>query len=208
MKKTMAILAATVFVGALSGAAMAQYGPSGQINNAEVQNFNDYLSKHPNVAQQLSANPSLINNKQYLANHQGLEGFLANHPNAAQQLHNDPAQFMRRSESSGGWFRGGHGNYANGAWQNNWHNGAPNNWNNRWQNGGAHPLANTDHYMDEHPDVAQQLQAHPGLVNDPKFVANHPGLQGFLANHPVAATKWQNHPKGYMQHEDRYNQKH
>ena len=39
-------------------------------------------------------------------------------------------------------------------------------------------------YLHLHPGVAQLLNAHPGLVNDPAFLAKHPQLREFLQHHP------------------------
>lgn len=72
---------------------------------------------------------------------------------------------------------------------------------------GPHPLATTDHYLDHHPEVARQLQRHPGLVDDPRYVAEHPGLHEYLATHPVARAEWKSHPYRYMTREDRYDQR-
>jgi len=71
-----------------------------------------------------------------------------------------------------------------------------------------HPLANTDHYLDHHPEIAQQLERHPGLVDDPRYVANHPGLHEFLATHRVARAEWKSHPYRYMNRENRYGRTH
>jgi hypothetical protein len=73
---------------------------------------------------------------------------------------------------------------------------------------GPHPLATTDHYLDRHPEVARQLQRHPGLVDDPRYVAKHPGLREYLTTHPVARAEWKSHPYSYMTREDRYDLKH
>jgi hypothetical protein len=50
-------------------------------------------------------------------------------------------------------------------------------------------VANLDHYLDRHPEVAQQLQQHPGLVDNRQYVASHPGLHAYLATHPVGARR-------------------
>jgi hypothetical protein len=39
-------------------------------------------------------------------------------------------------------------------------------------------------FLNTHPNVAADLTKNPGLVNDPKYLSNHPGLQGFLRTHP------------------------
>ena len=77
-----------------------------------------------------------------------------------------------------------------------------------WRYDEAHPLANTDHYLDHHPEVQTQLEHHPGLVDDPRYLANHPGLHEFLAKHPVARADWKSHPYRYMTREETYDQRH
>ncbi|MHB8384737.1 MAG: hypothetical protein ACYDC3_20660 [Candidatus Binataceae bacterium] len=187
MKKKLTTFAAMVFVGAMGTVAMAQtpYNGGGYgsgIGATQVNRFdNGYMDQHPGVAQQLGQNPRLVDNAQFMSQHPGLRDYFASHPEVRADLKDHPDRFMNAESGHGGWNHPG--NYA-------------------------HPLANTDHYMDQHPEVAEQLQAHPGLVNDPQYLANHPGLHGFMASHPVARTAWKNHPGRYMQHEDHYNQRH
>jgi hypothetical protein len=264
VKKTFTTFAALVFVAAMGTAAMAQ-APNTDINQTEVTNFNHFLDSHPQAAQQLSSNPGLINDPQFVASHPHLHEFLENHPGVREEIHESPGQFMYR-EGHYGWVHGGGtGGYGPGigapqvnrfdngyldehpgvARQLGQNPGLVNNpqfmashpglreyfenhpgvrtdlrqhpdrfMNDEWrhdawhQPGYAHPLANTDHYLDQHPDVAQQLDAHPGLVNNRQYVASHPGLHEFIAAHPVARSEWKNHPYRYMQHEQHYNQKH
>jgi hypothetical protein len=75
-----------------------------------------------------------------------------------------------------------------------------------WEN--AHPMRNTDAYLDRHPKLAQQLNAHPGLVDNPKFMAAHPGLREFFERHPVARTEWKARPHRYMANERKYETAH
>ncbi|MGH7781315.1 MAG: hypothetical protein ACREQR_15985 [Candidatus Binataceae bacterium] len=152
------------------------------IGAAQVNRFdNGYLDEHPEVAQQLGHNPALVDNPRFMADHPGLHEYFENHPEVRADLKDHPDRFM------------------NDEWRHDqWHN----------RGGYAHPLANTDHYLDQHPEASQQLNAHPGLVDDPKYVQNHPGLHEFLGTHPVAKTDWKNHPRRFMLHEQHYNQKH
>ncbi len=46
-------------------------------------------------------------------------------------------------------------------------------WHRNLQGGGGYggrPLASTDRYMDNHPEVASQLEKNPGLVDNPEFM--------------------------------------
>jgi hypothetical protein len=49
-------------------------------------NLSNYLHYHPDIAQALAANPSIVNNPAYLAQHPNFKGFLQHHPGVAQQL--------------------------------------------------------------------------------------------------------------------------
>ncbi|HVN29312.1 MAG TPA: hypothetical protein VMT64_12535 [Candidatus Binataceae bacterium] len=58
-------------------------------------------------------------------------------------------------------------------------------------------------YLDEHPEVAQQLARNPGLIDNSVFRANHPGLDTYLAYHPGVRTELQQHPYRFMTDEHR-----
>ena len=55
---------------------MGQY--NNDINQGELANFNHYLDNHPKVAQRLAADPWLVDDLTFLANHRGLPGIPAN----------------------------------------------------------------------------------------------------------------------------------
>jgi hypothetical protein len=142
---------------------------------------NGYLDQHPDVAQQLSANPALVDNGQFMATHPGLREYLAAHPGIRQDIKQHPYRFMGREDQMNGWR----------------------------ERPGHHPaLANTDRYFDQHPDVQQQINQNPKLIDNPQFRATHPGLDEFLENHPNARHQWQSHPYKYMQREDQYGRTH
>jgi hypothetical protein len=59
-------------------------------------------------------------------------------------------------------------------------------------------------YLDKHPEVASQLARNPSLVDNPQFLATHPGLDSYLAHHPRVRVDLQQHPDRFMASEQRY----
>jgi hypothetical protein len=88
-KLALTALAAAVLSGALSASAMAQSTPLTRFDNG-------YLDQHPKVTGQLSANPGLADNPQFLANDPGLGSYLNSHPAVRADLNNHPDRFMDR----------------------------------------------------------------------------------------------------------------
>ncbi|MGO9451864.1 MAG: hypothetical protein ACLQDV_12620 [Candidatus Binataceae bacterium] len=277
MNKALVMLSAMVLAGGLAMPAMAQ-----GITPNEVNNFNTYLSNHPNTAAELKANPGLADNPNYMANHPGLQTFLANHPGVREELHQNPGRMMgteERNQWPGGgnqWHGGGPGGPVAGG--PGGYSGPPGGYGGggsvaRFDNGymaehpgvgyqlaqnpklvddpqfrathpglvqylntnpgvrqeleqhperfmaaeqayrhgvanGSRPFATADNYLDHHPEVSQQLNKDPRLIDDPQYIASHPGLHDYLENHSVAREAWKNHPDKFMNHEDQYHQKH
>src|SRR5260370_7340212 len=56
----------------------------------ELTNFGHFLGDHSTVAEQLSKDPSLANNKEYLANHPNLGDYLKAHPAMTPQFAPNP----------------------------------------------------------------------------------------------------------------------
>jgi hypothetical protein len=62
-----------------------------------------------------------------------------------------------------------------------------------------------DSYFDAHPDVREALNRNPRLIDDPRFVANHPDLGGYLQKHPDAREAFRHHPYHFIHREHTYN---
>jgi phage-related protein/uncharacterized protein YlxP (DUF503 family) len=60
----------------------------------ELSSFGEFLGGHSSVAQQLAKDPSLANNKEYVANHPELGDYLKAHPAMSQQLAQNPQEVM------------------------------------------------------------------------------------------------------------------
>ena len=95
---------------------------------------------------------------------------------------------MRTEEGGYRWHRGGQGA---GGWGSGWHGYGPA----QMGGGGAGAVANFNNgYLDQHPEVAQQLAQNPKPVDDPQFRAAHPGLDQYLAAHPEFAASFSRIP--------------
>jgi menaquinone-dependent protoporphyrinogen IX oxidase len=66
----------------------------GRDDHGELTSFGQFLGGHSTVAQQLSKDPSLANNKEYLASHPQLGEYLKTHPAMTQQLATNPQAVM------------------------------------------------------------------------------------------------------------------
>ena len=69
------------------------------------------------------------------------------------------------------------------------------------------PLNNFDRYLDNHPEVRQQLNRNPSLINNQQFLSQHPHLQNFMKTHPNVAKAAANNPQRLMGAERRFNQR-
>src|ERR1700731_1445997 len=65
-------------------------------------------------------------------------------------------------------------------------------------------LADFDHFLDSHPEVASQLRQDPSLVNNPEFVENHSELGQYLQQHPEVREEVKENPDAFMNREQRY----
>ena len=100
-----------------------------------------YLDEHPEVARQLAGNPGLADNPQFLATHPGLDSYLAGHPEVRQELQSHSGRFMSEE------------------WRDDLYGHRPD---------GSGAVGRFDcGYLDEHPEVAQQLANNPHLVDNP-----------------------------------------
>src|SRR5579862_7511235 len=100
-------LAATSFLWAGTGA-RAQSAPAqdnkivqqdDSSRREEVAQFDQFLDKHPEIAEQLRKDPSLANNQKFLQTHPALQTFLQDQPDIRAQLRQHPEAFIRHEDA-------------------------------------------------------------------------------------------------------------
>ena len=149
------------------------------ITRGELANMDAFMDRHPEIAEQVRKDPSLVNNKRFVADHPELQEFLEDHPGVREEVKENPNAFMNRE----GRFdrqedrRAGDRDIT------------------------RRELSNMDAFMDQHPEIAEQLRKDPSRVNDKQFVAGHPALQQFLADHPGVREEYKENPTAFMQRE-------
>jgi len=71
------------------------------VTGGELSSFNEFLGSHGNIAGELSKNPSLATNKEYLENHPELRDYLKTHPEVHEELSENPQKFLQSAQQFG-----------------------------------------------------------------------------------------------------------
>jgi phage-related protein len=161
----MALLSAT-------GAWAQQY----DVTRRDLENFHQFLENHPRIAQELRSNPSVINNRRWVDDHNELEAFLRRHPEIREELRANPQRFM--------------------AWERRYDR--------RWgDNVSWREVRMFEDFLDSHPRVAERLRRNPNLVNDREFLTSHDDLNDFLRDHSSLRRSLQSNPYAFVERASR-----
>jgi hypothetical protein len=151
--------------------------------NSQIANMDRFLDSHPEIAEQLRKDPSLIRNDEFVTRHPALQEYLQQHPGIRGEFTENPNAFMRqeqrfnRREEAGDNRRFGDRDTTRGE------------------------LANMDRFLDSHREIAEQLRKDPSLIKNQTFVDKHPQLQEFLQQHPGVSAELNENPNAFMRQE-------
>jgi len=150
------------------------------ITRRDVAEMDHFLDEHPEIAQQLKKDPSLIDNRRWVSDHPALQEFLQNHPQISATFRANPNLFMHDEER-----------YDRQTSD---------------RNISRRDIVDMDRFLDAHPEMAEQLKKDPSLIDNKQWVANHPALQEYLKTHIDVSAAFRAHPDQFMRDEDRYEQ--
>ena len=68
------------------------------LTRKDLQEMDRFLDRHPEVAEQLRKDPSLIDNREWVAGHSDLREFLEKNPQVREEFRENPNQFMRAED--------------------------------------------------------------------------------------------------------------
>jgi hypothetical protein len=154
------------------------------ITPQEVADMDRFLDSHPEISEQLGKDPSLIDNRRWVADHPALQQYLQEHPRVADAFRANPNLFMRDEN------------------RHEWHEGDRDH--DRDHGITRQEVTDMDRFLDSHPEIAEQLRKDPSLIDNRKWVADHPALQEYLQKHPEVAEEFRAHPDAFMRDEERY----
>lgn len=164
----------------LPGSAQNTAPADSDITRTQLSSANQFLEGHPEIAEQLRKDPSLVNNVEFVEQHPALQQYLQQHPEVREEVKENPSAFMRQDQRFDR-----HEDVQEHRWQ----------------------LATTDQFLDTHPEIAEQLRKNPSLVNNQEFVESHPALQQYLQQHPEIREELKQNPNAFLQQEQRYDRR-
>jgi hypothetical protein len=136
----------------------------------------EFLDYHPEIAQQLTKDLSLVNNADYLRNHPALQQYLEGHGAIAQEIKGHPDAFMSAEERYNASGR----DLTRGEVQS-------------W-----------DAFLKMNPDIAQEFDKNPALADNPEYIRNHPAFQKFLSQNPGVHGELIENPQKFMREAAQY----
>jgi hypothetical protein len=68
----------------------------------EQHSFGQFLGTHSDISGQLSKDPSLLKNREYMSSHPELQAYMKTHPDAQSQMAKDPDSFLKASQQFSG----------------------------------------------------------------------------------------------------------
>lgn len=172
-RRIFSVLPAALLAGAIASPVFAQTTspapfqvPDGDTTRRELSSFNNFANRKWWLDDQLQKNPNLVNDPTYLSQHPRLAAYLKNHPGAAEEFKENPAAFEAREtryQSNRGINRGELRSFDNQYLDSHAEVAAALQKNPKLVDDphflSAHPELQT--YLIQHPDVRQQLEAHP-----------------------------------------------
>jgi hypothetical protein len=142
------------------------------VNREEVTSFDRFLDSHREEAEQLRRNPSLANNKQFVASHPALQAYLQDLQGVREQLAQNPNGFMREQDR----------------------------YDRREDMDRSHmqQAANFRDFLGGHSRISEDLSRNPMKANDPDYKRDHPELQAYLSAHPDVQSALNQNPQSFM----------
>jgi hypothetical protein len=140
----------------------------------ELADFDHFLDRYREIAEQVRKDPSLADNREFVQNHPALQDFLRDNPGVREQLRQDPNAFMRQEDRLDHAGNGG-------------------------DHGDMHEhMADFGGFLGGHSDINRDLSEDPSVVKDHAYLENHAELNDYLNAHPGVRDDLNANPQGFV----------
>ncbi len=151
-------------------------------DRGEFATMDQFLDKHPEVAEQLKKDPKLIDDRKWVAGHPELQEFMASHPEIRQQFDQHPYAFMRQEDRfdrredrrEDGRADRGDSDVTRGE------------------------LSSFHEFLQGHDTIATELSKTPSLATNSEYLENHTALQTYLQSHPQVREELNENPQSFI----------
>jgi hypothetical protein len=149
-----------------------------------------FLDSHPEIAEQVRKDPSLLDNKKFVSAHPALQDYLQQHPEIRQEINENPTAFMREEDR----YDHREDRYDH---QQDGRDRDPN----------RSELASFHQFLGDHSMIASQLTKNPELAKNDEYMEGHPELQQYLQAHPGVRAELSQNPQVYMNSAHQFNER-
>jgi len=146
----------------------------------DVAEFDRFLDKHREIAEQVRKDPSLLDRREFVQNHPALQDFLQDNPGVRDQVRQDPNAFMRQED------RFDHA--GNGGDRDAMHD----------------HMRDFGGFLGGHSDIQRDLSRDPSVVKDHDYVQNHAELNTYLTAHPEVRDELMANPQNFVKGAQQY----
>jgi phage-related protein len=146
------------------------------VTRGELANMDRFMDSHPEVAEQLRKDPSLVNNKEFVKGHPALQEFLEDHPGVRQEYKENPNAFMRQEQRFDRREDSTHrdGDVTRGE------------------------ISSFHEFLEDHNNIASELSKKPSLATNEEYLENHPALRNYLQANPKVHEELGENPQSFV----------
>ena len=175
------------------------------LTRQQLSAFDRFLDGHPELAEQLRKDPSLVNSQEFVANHVDLQQYLQEHPEVREELNQNPNAVMHQEQRFDR--REDQRLDRDGDRDRDRDRDRDFNRDRSDHDMTQRQISNLNQFLDNHPEIEEQLRKDPSLADNKKFVDSHPALEEFLESHPGVRDELRENPTAFMNREERFDER-
>src|SRR5215471_19655962 len=151
------------------------------LRRGQLASLDNFLDSHPEIAEQVQKDPSLLTNQKFQKQHPALQTYLKQNPQVREEVAENPNGFMQQEQrfDQRENFGQSQGRFDSDA--------------------GRGEMTGFGQFLGSHQGVAQQLAKNPSLANNEEYMENHPELKAYLQAHPGVQEQLKENPQAFVQ---------